>query len=59
MYIATVYKRSSRYSRTFMTMAEAQQWLDSENNNHENDTTIEIVDETGRKTDGFFYTTKG
>jgi len=58
MYIATIYKRSSQYSRAFYTMSEAQQWLDSENRNYEYQTTIETIDKTGRKTDGFFYTAK-
>jgi len=58
MYVATVFHGSSIYRKQFSTMAETQQWLNSENKNMEYTTMIETYDETGRKTDGFFFTMK-
>lgn len=42
----------------FGTMAAAERWLDSENNNPQYSTVIETYNEAGQKIDGFFYTEK-
>lgn len=57
-YRATIFNNGIRTSKEFSTMIEAAQWLDSENNNLEATTMIEILDKTGNKKDGFFYTEK-
>ena len=58
IYKATIVRPSESYSMVFSTMAAAEQWLDSENNNAQYSTMIEMYNEAGRKIDGFFYTEK-
>ena len=55
-YKATIYYETGPYSQNFRTINEAAQWLDSENNNLENTTTIESYDDAGNKKDSFTYT---
>lgn len=58
IYKATIMRPSGSYSMVFGTMAAAERWLDSENNNPQYSTVIETYNEAGRKIDGFFYTEK-
>lgn len=57
-YKATIIINGISRSKDFPTMAEAAQWLDSENNNLDATTIIETFNDAGVKTDGFFYTEK-
>jgi hypothetical protein len=57
-YKATIVIGGSRISKEFPTISAAAQWLDSENNNLDATTIIETFDESGKKTDGFYYTEK-
>lgn len=57
-YKATIIIKGISTSKTFPTIYEAAQWLDSENNNLEAVTIIETFDEAGNKKDGFFYKEK-
>lgn len=57
-YLATIKDGILSYSRTFNTMAAAEQWLDEQNHNEENTTLIEVFDENWNKVDGFMYTEK-
>ena len=57
-YLAIYDPGGARLYRWFGSMFEAEQWLDSNNNNNEHITIIETYDETGRKVDGFVYTEK-
>ena len=57
-YKATIYFDTGPISKVFPSSVEAARWLDSENNNLENTTTIEAYDNEGNKTDGYFYTEK-
>lgn len=43
-YKATIKNTVGTFSREFSTLNEAAEWLDSENNNLENDSYIETVD---------------
>ncbi len=55
-YIAILIMPSGRISDRFPTIAQAEQWLDSQNNNHECTTVIGEVDENDRIVDSFIYT---
>ena len=57
-YLAIYDPGGARLYHWFGSMFEAQQWLDSNNNNNDHITIIETYDETGRKVDGFLYTEK-
>ena len=54
-YKATI-KRHGYISETFDTLAEAMEWLDSQNNNLESTTFIEEIDASGAVQDWFYYT---
>ena len=57
IYRASVLTRHGSYCKDFSILQDAYNWLDSENNNFENTTMIELYEKnTGRKKDGFFYT---
>lgn len=57
IYRASILTRSGSFSKDFEILQDAYNWLDSENNNLENTTMIELYEkETSRKVDGFFYT---
>ena len=55
-YLATFDPTGLKISNVFNTLFEAEEWLDSMNNNLEYTTMIDIIDEDGHKKDGFFYT---
>lgn len=57
-YRATIIKPTGTFSKEFPSLAEAGNWIDSENNNLECDSIIETFDDNGKKEDGFFYTEK-
>ena len=54
-YKATI-KTTEFISETFDTLAEAMEWLDSQNNNLEYTTFIEEIDASGKVQDWFYYT---
>ena len=54
-YKATI-KRHGYINETFDTLAEAMEWLDSQNNNLESTTFIEEIDASGVVQDWFYYT---
>ena len=58
IYRATVLTDNGGYLEHFDTLAAAEQWLDSQNNNYELTTMIETFDDNMNKVDGFFYTEK-
>ena len=55
-YMATILFPHGRMSNVFLTVGDAEQWLDSQNNNAEYTTIIDELDENGKVVDGFFYT---
>ena len=55
-YIATIIMPSGRISNTFSTVRQAEQWLDSQNNNREYTTIIGEIDNNNMVVDWFFYT---
>lgn len=55
-YIAVVIMPSGRLSERFPTVVQAEQWLDSQNNNQQYTTVIGEVDETDHVVDSFLYT---
>ena len=55
-YRASVLTYEGGYFEEFNTLAAAEQWLDTQNNNYEYTTMIETFDAAGHKIDGFFYT---
>lgn len=55
-YMATILLPHGRLSEVFLTVGDAEQWLDSQNNNAEYTTIIDELDENGNVVDGFFYT---
>ena len=55
-YMATILFPHGRLSDVFPTVGDAEQWLDSQNNNAEYTTIIDELDENGKVVDGFFYT---
>lgn len=54
-YLATYDPNGACLRKLCSSLSEATAWLDSMNNNLEKRTMIEIYDDEGRKTDGFFY----
>ena len=55
-YLATIKRHYDSESKTFDTIADAEQWLDENNNNHENVTFIDEYDNNWWKVGGFIYT---
>lgn len=55
-YIAIVVMPSSRLSDRFPTIVQAEQWLDTQNNNYEFTTIIGELDDNDMIVDWFFYT---
>lgn len=55
-YIAILIMPSGRISDRFPTITQAEQWLDSQNNNHEYTTIIGEVDANNMIVDSFIYT---
>lgn len=55
-YVATVIMPAGRISDTFPTVGQAEQWLDSQNNNYEYTTVIGEIDDNNMVVDWFFYT---
>ena len=55
-YIAILIMPSGRISDRFPTIAQAEQWLDSQNNNHEYTAIIGEVDANNMIVDSFIYT---
>jgi len=55
-YMATVLMGIESYSKSFNTVAEAERWLDQNNNNGELTTIIDEYNDKWEKVDGFFYT---
>ena len=55
-YLATILMGIDSYSQSFNTIAEAERWLDENNNNMEFTTIIDEYNDKWEKVDGFFYT---
>ena len=55
-YIATILFADGSMSKTCSTAAEAQQWLDENNNNLEHTTIIDEYDNNWWKVGGYIYT---
>ena len=55
-YVATVIMPTGRISDTFPTVGQAEQWLDSQNDNYEYTTVIGEIDDNNMVVDWFFYT---
>lgn len=55
-YIAILIMPSGRISAKFPTIAQAEQWLDSQNNNYEYTSIIGEVDDNDKIVDSFIYT---
>lgn len=56
-YLATInYSLTDSYSKSFDSIKEAKDWLDSKNNNLEYTTKISEVDDGWRVVDWFYYT---
>ena len=55
-YLATIKLGTDSSSKTFSTIKEAKDWLDSQNNNLEHTTIISELDDRWRITDWFYYT---
>lgn len=55
-YLATIKLGQDSSSKTFDTIKQAKDWLDSQNNNLEHATIISELDEKWHITDWFYYT---
>ena len=55
-YVAVVIMPQGRLLDKFPTVGQAEQWLDSQNNNHEYTTVIGELDDNDMIVDWFFYT---
>ena len=55
-YIAQIIMPSGRLSERFSTIGQAEDWLNSENNNHQYTTIIGELDDNDMIVDWFFYT---
>lgn len=55
-YVATIINGYNRNAMSFKTEKAAEEWLDANNNNLENTTTIDVYDDNWVKKDGFIYT---
>ena len=55
-YLATIKYPHTTHSMLFKSITEAEQWLDSKNNNMQYTTLIEEFNERWEKVSGFFYT---
>ena len=55
-YIATIYKGYDNYSTLHKTIASAEHWLDSENNNLEYRTVIDAYNDDWQRQGSIVYT---
>jgi len=55
-YLATIKLGTDSSSKTFDTIKEAKDWLDSQNNNLEHTTIISELDKSWHIVDWFYYT---
>ncbi len=55
-YLATIKNAYDSTSQMCRTLAEAEQWLDENNNNMEHTTFIDTYDDNWRKIDSIVYT---
>lgn len=56
MYKAVILMNENSISRIFSTVADAERWLDSENNNLERTSYIQELDQDYKVKDWFYYT---
>jgi hypothetical protein len=55
-YKATIILDAAAVTKSFLSMEEAENWIDSENNNEQYTSYIQTVDQSGNVLDWFYYT---